>query len=96
MEKKPRKSRKPSPDWVSISEVADYLTVDASTVSRGTRQKTWPLNLLRRVEIGGRVVFSRASFEHMRRAMRRAVEALPDDAASADVVSIDAGRRLRA
>jgi hypothetical protein len=80
-----------SPDFVSIREVAAYCCVDESTVSRGAKKKTWPFHLLRRVEIGGRVIFTRTSFSAMCRAMRTAAEALP-----ADVASIEEGRRKTA
>lgn len=78
-----RKPLPPSPEWVSIREVAAYLCVSEQTVSRSTREGAWPYSLLRRVEIGGRVLFTRASFSHMGRAMR----------AAANVVPIDEGRR---
>ncbi len=75
-----RKPLPPSPDFVTIREVAIYACVSESAVSRGARKKTWPFNLLRRVEVGGRVIFTRASFSHMCRVMRGAAEALPGDA----------------
>lgn len=83
-----RKAFAPSPEWVTQSEVAAYLCVSLMTVSRNTRpgSDVWPYRLLRRVEIGGRVLYSRASFLHMQRAMR----------AAADVVEIGEGRRRSA
>jgi hypothetical protein len=76
-----RKPLPPSPEWVTIREVAAYACVSESAVSRGSKPgaATWPFSLLRRVEIGSRVLFTRASFSHMCRVMK----------ASADVVSID-------
>lgn len=80
-----------SPDWVSIREVAAYCTVDESTVSRGYKNRTWPYTYLRRLPLGARVVFTRTSFSAMRRAMLKAVEAVPEE-----VVSIEEGRRRSA
>ena len=78
----------PSPEWVSQAEVASYLCVSVATLSRNTRPgaDVWPYRLLRRVEFGGRVLYSRGSFLHMQRAMRSA----------ADVVEISEGRRKSA
>jgi hypothetical protein len=76
----------PSPDYISMRDVAAYCCVTVATVSRGTRSGTWPFSLLRRVEIGGRVIFTRASFSHMCRAMK----------AAADVVSISERREKSA
>jgi hypothetical protein len=86
-----RKPLPPSPDFVSMREVAAYCCVTESAVSRGVKKKTWPFKLLRRVEVGGRVIFTRASFNHMGRVMRGAAEVLP-----ADVTSIEEGRRKSA
>lgn len=83
---KRRKPLPPSPDYVTIREVAAYCCVSEQTVSRSTRADVWPFRLLRRLEIGGRVLFTRASFSHMQRAMRAAVE----------VVEISEGRRKSA
>lgn len=66
-----------SPDFVTLAEVADYCCVAETTVSHGIRTGAWPFNLLRRVHIGKRVLFSRASFFHLGRAMRRAADAAP-------------------
>jgi hypothetical protein len=64
-------------DFVTVAEVADYCCVSVSTVSHGVRVGMWPFNFLRQVRIGSRVLFSRASFFHMGRAMRRAAESDP-------------------
>jgi hypothetical protein len=85
--KKPRKPLPPSPDFVTIREVAIYCCVDESTVSRKVKKGDWPFVLLRRTWIGKRVLFTRASFNHMARAMKRSVEATPSD-----VVPIEEGR----
>lgn len=83
-----RKPLPPSPEWVTIREVASYLCVSESAVSRGAKpgHQVWPFNLLRRVEVGARVIFTRASFNHMARVMRRMAEA------GGDVVPIEEGR----
>jgi hypothetical protein len=78
-----RKALPPSLDFVTIREVAAYACVSEAAVSRGTRRRTWPFKFLRRVEVGGRVLFTRASFSHMGRVMRAAAEASPDDDVSA-------------
>jgi hypothetical protein len=76
-EGKRRKALPPSPEWVTQAEVAAYLCVSVMTVSRNTRRgcDAWPYRLLRRVEFGGRVLYTRASFSHMQRAMKTAAEA---------------------
>ena len=79
-QKKKRAPLPPSPDFVTIRDVAAYCCVSEAAISRGTRhQKTWPFSVLRRVEVGSRVLFTRASFSHMCRVMKRAAETLPDD-----------------
>jgi hypothetical protein len=62
-----------------------------SAVSRGAKpgSQTWPFNLLRRVEVGGRVIFTRASFNHMARVMRRMAET------NSEVVPIEEGCEAR-
>ena len=69
-----KKRRRPSPDYVTVDEVATYCCVSTSTVSRGVRDHTWPFNLLRHLHIGKRVIFSRGSFLYMCRIMKRAAE----------------------
>jgi hypothetical protein len=63
---------------VTLAEVADYCCVSQATVSRGIRIGMWPFNFLRCVHIGKRVLFSRASFFHMGRVIKRAAEADPN------------------
>lgn len=79
----------PSPDWVTMRDVAAYTRHGISTVCEGVKNRTWPFTYLRRIKIGNRVLFTRASFEAMRRAMLKAVEEVPEG----DVVSIGEGRR---
>lgn len=91
-QKKPRrKPLPPSPEWVTIREVASFCCVSESAVSRGAKpgSQTWPFNLLRRVEVGGRVLFTRASFNHMARVMRRMAET------DSGVVPLEEGREAR-
>jgi hypothetical protein len=81
----------PSPDYVSQREVAAYCCVSVAAVSQGVKRGTWPFRFLRTVRLGRRVLYTRASFSHMGRVMKGAVEATP-----ADVVAIDEGRRKSA
>jgi hypothetical protein len=73
-----RRPLPPSPDYVTMREVAIYCCVSEAAVSRGTRSGAWPFKFLRRVEIGGRVIFTRASFCHMCRMMKRSADSVPE------------------
>lgn len=90
-DRKTRKPLPPSPDFVTIREVAAYCCVTESAVTKGTRRGAWPFKFLRRVQVGSRVLFTRPSFEHMRRVMKAAAEAKP-----ADVLMVEGGRGERA
>jgi hypothetical protein len=81
----------PSPDYVSQKDVAAYCCVTVAAVSQGIKRGTWPFRFLRVVRLGRRMLITRASFAHMTRVMKGAVEAT-----AADVVAIDEGRRKSA
>lgn len=80
-----------SPDFVTQKEVAAYLCVSVAAVSQGVKNRAWPYKFLRRVWIGRRVLYTRASFLHMGREARNSAEPLP-----ADIAGIEEGRRRSA